>query len=42
MVVDFLYDYYIYVVLNARKKPELYLVQNPAEKFKRLEQVEVV
>ena len=35
-------DYYLYAVLNAGKKPELYIVQNPAEKFKPLEQVEVV
>lgn len=35
-------DYYLYAVLNARNTPELHVVQNPAEKFKPLEQFEVV
>lgn len=35
-------DYYLYVVLNAGQKPDLYIIQNPAESIKAEEKVEVV
>jgi len=34
-------DYYLYVVLNARSRPELYIVQNPAESLEPEENLEV-
>ncbi|HEY66358.1 MAG TPA: DUF3883 domain-containing protein [Caldilineae bacterium] len=34
-------DYYLYVVLNAATKPELYIIQNPAERLQPEERVEV-
>jgi len=35
-------EYWLYVVVNASKEPELYTIQNPAEKLKPAEEVEVV
>ncbi|AFH48949.1 SNF2 family DNA/RNA helicase [Ignavibacterium album JCM 16511] len=35
-------DYYLYVVLNAASNPELYMIQNPADKLKADEKIEVV
>jgi hypothetical protein len=35
-------DYYLYVVLNAATKPELMIIQNPAEKLSPEERVEIV
>ncbi|MEM2100488.1 MAG: DUF3883 domain-containing protein [Thermoproteota archaeon] len=35
-------EYWLYVVVNAKDKPELYTIQNPAEKLKPEEEVEVV
>ena len=35
-------DYYLYVVLNASTKPELYIVKNPAQNLSPEERVEVV
>jgi len=35
-------EYWLYVIVNAKEKPELYTVQNPAEKLKPEEEVEVV
>jgi len=35
-------DYYLYIVLNASSTPELYYIQNPAEKLKPSEKIEVV
>lgn len=35
-------DYYLYVVLNAATKPELSIIQNPAEKLSPDERVEIV
>jgi len=34
-------DYYLYVVLNAANKPELYIIQDPANQLKSEEVVEV-
>lgn len=35
-------DYFLYVVMNAAIKPQLYIIQNPAENLKPRENVEVV
>ena len=35
-------DYYLYAVMNAAGKPQLYIVQNPAERLEPEEKVEVV
>lgn len=35
-------DYYLYAIMNAGKKPELYIIQNPAENLKVDEKVETV
>lgn len=35
-------DYYLYAIMNAGKKPELYIIQNPAENLKVEEKVESV
>ncbi|MBO3798318.1 MAG: helicase-related protein [Thermoproteota archaeon] len=35
-------EYWLYVVANAKDNPELYTIQNPAEKLKPEEEVEVV
>jgi hypothetical protein len=35
-------EYWLYVVVNAAKSPELYTIQNPAQKLKPEEEVEVV
>lgn len=35
-------DYYLYVVLNSATKPELIVIQNPAERLNPKERVEVV
>ena len=35
-------DYYLYAVMNAAEKPELYIIQNPAENLEPEEKVEVV
>jgi len=35
-------DYWLYVVVNCRKKPELYLIQDPASKLSPKEEVSVV
>jgi superfamily II DNA or RNA helicase len=35
-------DYYLYVVFNASTKPELLIIQNPAQKLKPEEKIEIV
>ena len=35
-------DYFLYVVLNAATKPELYIIQNPAEQAHAEEKIELV
>ncbi|WP_088552582.1 helicase-related protein [Calderihabitans maritimus] len=35
-------DYYLYTILNAGKKPELYIVRNPAKNLKPEEKLEIV
>ena len=35
-------DYFLYSVLNAGTQPDLYIIQNPAEKTHPEEQIEVV
>jgi hypothetical protein len=35
-------DYFLYVVLNSATKPELIIVQNPAEELQPEERIEVV
>ncbi len=35
-------DYYLYAIMNAGRKPELYIIQNPAENLKVEEKVESV
>jgi len=35
-------DYYLYVVFNATSKPELRIIQNPADRLKPEEKVEIV
>ncbi|GAG10531.1 unnamed protein product, partial [marine sediment metagenome] len=35
-------DYYLYAVMNAATRPQLYVVQNPAENLQPEEKVEVV
>lgn len=35
-------DYYLYAIMNAGKKPELYIIQNPAENLKVDEKIESV
>ncbi|MGC9014738.1 MAG: helicase-related protein [Thermoproteota archaeon] len=35
-------EYWLYVVVNVAKTPELYTIQNPAEKLKPEEEVEIV
>ena len=35
-------EYWLYVVVNVAKVPELYTIQNPAEKLKPEEEIEVV
>ncbi|QAV33176.1 SNF2 family N-terminal domain-containing protein [Fervidobacterium changbaicum] len=35
-------DYYLYVVLNAATSPELYIIQNPAERLAAVEKIEIV
>jgi len=35
-------EYWLYVITNASKAPELYSIQNPAEKLKPEEEVEIV
>ena len=35
-------DYFLYVVLNAATKPELYIIQNPAEQTQPEEKIEAV
>jgi len=35
-------EYWLYIVVNAAKSPELYTIENPAEKLKPQEEIEVV
>src|SRR5262245_22902711 len=35
-------DYWLYVVVNCREKPEIYLIQDPASKLNPKEEVSVV
>jgi len=35
-------DYYLYAVMNAKKKPELYVIANPANNLQPMERLEVV
>ena len=35
-------DYYLYAIMNAGRKPERYIIQNPAENLKVEEKVESV
>lgn len=35
-------DYYLYAVMNASEKPQLYIIQNPAENLEPEENIEVV
>ena len=35
-------EYWLYVVVNAKTNPELYTIQNPAEKLRPEEVVEIV
>ena len=35
-------EYWLYVIVNAASKPELYTIQNPASKLKPSEEVEIV
>jgi SNF2 family DNA or RNA helicase len=35
-------DYYLYAVFHSATKPELYIIQNPAEKIKAEEKIEMV
>lgn len=35
-------DYYLYVVFNASKQPQLFIIQNPAEKVHSDERIEIV
>lgn len=35
-------DYYLYAVLNASSKPELFIIQNPTEKLNAQEKIETV
>jgi len=35
-------DYYLYAVMNATTKPQLYIIRNPAENLQPEEKVEVV
>lgn len=35
-------DYYLYAVMNAKKKPEIYVIANPAQNLQPLERLEVV
>jgi hypothetical protein len=35
-------EFWLYVITNASTTPELYTIQNPAEKLKPAEEVEVV
>ena len=35
-------DYWLYVVVNCKTKPELYLIQDPASKLSPKEEVSVV
>ncbi|MDI6791681.1 MAG: helicase-related protein [bacterium] len=35
-------DYYLYAVMNAAQKPQLYIIRNPAENLETEEKVEVV
>jgi hypothetical protein len=35
-------DYYLYAVMNVKNKPQLYIIQNPAEKLEPEEKIEVV
>ncbi|MFQ6105090.1 MAG: protein NO VEIN domain-containing protein, partial [Candidatus Glassbacteria bacterium] len=35
-------DYYLYVVMNTKKEPRLYIIQNPAEHLEPDERIEVV
>jgi len=35
-------EYWLYVIVNATSKPELYTIQNPASKLKPCEEVEII
>lgn len=35
-------DYFLYAVMNAKKKPEIYVIANPAQNLQPLERLEVV
>jgi len=35
-------DYWLYIVVNAATDPELYIINNPAEKLKPRGEVEIV
>ncbi|MEM5777623.1 MAG: DUF3883 domain-containing protein, partial [Candidatus Aenigmatarchaeota archaeon] len=35
-------DYYLYVVFNCAKKPELHIIQNPAKNLNPEEKIEIV
>jgi hypothetical protein len=35
-------DYYLYAVMNAKKKPEIYVIANPAQNLQPMERIEVV
>ena len=35
-------DYYLYAVMNAGSTPQLYIIQNPVERIKAEERVDVV
>lgn len=35
-------EYYLYIVINAITSPELYIIQNPAEKLKPDEEIDIV
>ncbi len=35
-------DYYLYVVYDASKSPQLFIIQNPAERLRAQEKVEIV
>ena len=35
-------DYYLYAVMNVKNKPQLYIIQNPAENLEPEEKIEVV
>ena len=35
-------DYYLYAVMNAKKKPEIYVIANPAQNLQPMERIEIV